>query len=384
MTDVGPDTDRPDIDLASRRFGAGVLAASDETFAPKENLILPSAPTFAAQTFGPKGQVYDGWETRRRRDPGHDWALIRLGAPGLVHRIVVDTAFFTGNYPESCSVEGCWADGHPGPVELAEGAGWSTLVGRSPLAGDTENALPAARERLVTHVRLTIYPDGGVARLRVHGEVVPDPRRLVGVTVDLAAAQNGARVEDCSDRYYSSPDNLLLPGQAVTMGEGWENRRRRGEGNDWVLLRLAGAGHVRHAILDTTHFVGNAPGAARLLGCDATTSDPAESGAWWELLPRTRLQPDTPHWFRTDSTRPATHVRLDVYPDGGLARVRLHGDLTPDAREALARRWWDLLPATAARRLLVAAGLPAAQARAAVAARPDADLPPALRLVLLS
>jgi len=371
------------LDLASRRLGAGVIAASDETFAAKEHLILPSAPTFAARTFGPKGQVYDGWETRRRRGPGHDWAIVRLGAPGVVHGVVVDTAFFTGNYPESCSVEGCWADGHPGPDELAGAGAWTTLVGRSRLAGDTRNGLPASRERLVTHVRLTIHPDGGVARLRVHGEVVADPRRLLGAPVDLAAAEHGGRVEDCSDRYFSAPDNVLLPGQAVTMGDGWETRRRRGEGNDWLLLRLGGAGHVRRAVLDTTHFVGNAPGAARLVGCDSTTADPTDPGSWWELLPRTRLQPDTPHWFRTDGTPRATHVRLDIYPDGGLARLRLYGDLAPDARAAVARRWWDLLPATAARRLLIDAGLPAAQARQAVAARPDADLPTTLRPVLL-
>jgi allantoicase len=377
---TGPDGG---IDLASRRFGAGVIAASDETFAAKENLILPSAPTFSARTFGPKGQVYDGWETRRRRDPGHDWAIVRLGAPGVVRSVVVDTAFFTGNYPESCSVEGTWVDGHAGPDELAGAGGWSTLVGRSPVAGDSRNVLAASHERLVSHVRLTIHPDGGVARLRVLGEVVPDPRRLAGVTVDLAAARNGATIADCSDRYYSSPDNVLLPGQALTMGDGWETRRRRGHGNDWLLVRLAGAGHIRQAVLDTTHFVGNAPGAVRLLGCDAGAGNPDEPDACWELLPRTRLQPDTPHWFRTDGTRPATHVRLDIYPDGGLARLRLYGDLTADARTALARQWWDRLPAIAAHRLLIAAGVRATQARQAVAARPHADLPSALRPLLI-
>jgi allantoicase len=371
------------IDLASRLLGAGVIAASDETFAAKENLILPSAPTFAARTFGPKGQLYDGWETRRRHDPGHDWVIVRLGAPGVVHSVVVDTAFFTGNHPESCSVEGTWVDGHPGPDELAGAGGWSTLVPRSPLAGDTRNVLPASHERLVSHVRLTIHPDGGVARLRVHGEVVPDPRRLAGVTVDLAAAQNGAAIEDCSDGYYSAGENVLLPGRALTVGDGWETRRRRGPGNDWLVVRLAGAGHIRQAVLDTTHLVGNAPGAARLHGCDAARTDPAESDAWWELLPRTRLQPDTPHWFRTHPPRPATHVRLDIYPDGGLSRLRLYGELTPDARTALARRWWDRLPAIAAHRLLIAAGVRAAQARHAVAARPHADLPPALRRTLI-
>ena len=376
-------TEPAGIDLASRRLGAGVIAASDETFAAKENLILPAAPTFTAGTFGPKGQLYDGWETRRRRDPGHDWAVVRLGATGVVRGVVVDTTFFTGNYPESCSIEGSWVDGHPGPDELTGAGGWSTLVPRSPLLGDTRNLLAASHERLVSHVRLTIHPDGGVARLRVHGEVIPDPRRLVGLTVDLAGAQNGATIEDCSDRFYAAPENVLLPAQAVTMGDGWETRRRRGAGNDWLVVRLAGAGRIRQAVLDTTHFVGNAPGAARLLGCDATAADPANPDAWWELLPRTRLQPDTPHWFRTHPRRTATHVRLDVYPDGGLARLRLYGDLTTDARATLARRWWDRLPAIAAHRLLIAAGVRATQARHAVAARPHADLPPALRPTLI-
>jgi allantoicase len=337
------------IDLASRRLGGGVIAASDETFAPKESLVVPSAPAFSPGTFGPKGQIYDGWETRRRREPGHDWAIVRLGAPGVVRGVVVDTAFFTGNYPHACSVEGCWADGFPAPAELAGGE-WVTLVPRSPLRGDTRNAFDVADPRLVTHVRLTIHPDGGVARLRVPGEVVPDPRRLLGLTLDLAAARNGGRVGDCSDRFYSSPDNVLLPGHAVTMGEGWETRRRRDEGNDWLVVRLAGAGHVRQAVLDTTHFVGNAPGAARLLGC-AAGADPAEPESWRELLARTRLQPDTPHWFAVDAGEPVTHVRLDVYPDGGMARLRLYGELTADALAGLARRWWDLLPATARDRL---------------------------------
>lgn len=384
----GPRADESDgmalLDLASRRLGGGVVAASDETFAAKENLVLPSTPGFAPGTFGPRGQVYDGWETRRRRDPGHDWALVRLGVPGVVRGIVLDTAHFTGNYPESAAVDGCWLDGYPSPDELlAAGTVWTSLVPGRRLLGDARNTVDVPAGELASHLRLTIHPDGGVARLRAYGEVVPDPRRLLGPELDLAAAVNGGRVTDCSNRYFAAPDNVIMPGRAGTMGEGWETRRRRGDGNDWLRLRLAGAGVVRQVVLDTTHFVGNAPAAARLIGCDATGADPTDPASWTELLPRTRLQPDTRHWFRIDGAPPATEVHLDIYPDGGLARLRLYGELTGPARTGIALRWWNALPAPAALALLTAAGLAQRPARAAVAARPAPGLPTALRPSLL-
>jgi allantoicase len=374
------------LDLASRRLGGSVIAANDETFAPKESLILPSVPVFTARTFGHRGQVYDGWETRRRREAGFDWAVVRLGVPGVVHGVVVDTAHFTGNFPESAAVEGRWVDGYPGVGEvIGEPADWVGLIPRRRLRGDTRNVFAVAPgiRQAASHVRLLIYPDGGVARLRVYGEVVPDPRRLLGMTVDLAAAENGGRLEDASNRFYSAPENVIAPGTAATMGDGWETRRRRGAGNDWLRLRLAGAGHIRQLELDTTHFVGNAPGAARVLACDATTGDLADPGSWWELLPHTRLQADTRHWFSTDPTERATHVRVDVYPDGGLARVRVYGDLATDGRLDLTRKWWNALPDLAAERLLVDSGEDPARARDAVLGRPEGDLPAVLRPLLL-
>ncbi|TQS43541.1 allantoicase [Cryptosporangium phraense] len=316
------------IDLAARAFGGAVVAANDETFAEKENLIRPDAPLFRPATFGHKGQVYDGWETRRRRSPGHDWVIVRLGAPGIVREVVVDTAHFTGNYPEECWLEGLYVDGYP---DVTTATGWVPLTGREALKGNSANAFDVADGPLVTHVRLNISPDGGVARLRVLGEVVPDPRRLEGLTLDLAALENGGRVEDSSNRFYSPADNVLLPGLAQTMGQGWETRRRRGEGNDWLLIRLAGAGHVRQLVVDTTHFVGNAPGEVRVQG--------VHDGTWFDLVERRPLLPDTPHWFATDPSRPTTHLRVDVFPDGGLARVRAFGSLTPDAWDALVARW---------------------------------------------
>ena len=362
-------------DLASRSLGGGVVAANDELFAERENLIKPEPPRYSAYTFGHKGQVYDGWETRRRREPGHDWALVRLGMPGVVRGVVVDTAFFTGNYPPEISVEGAAVEGYPSPDELAA-AEWTSLVPRSAVNGDAVNEFPVVGvEQRWTHVRLCLYPDGGVARLRVHGEVVPDPRLFGAGAIDLAALANGATVAGCSNMFYSSPANLLAPGPARLMGEGWETARRRDAGNDWVEVRLAGPGVVQLAELDTSWFVGNAPGWACLRGRD-------ERGGQVELLPRTRLQPDTAHRFRLRSATAVTHVRLEVFPDGGMSRLRLAGVLTTAAREQLVLRWFNLLPPVQATDVLAAEGVPAGVAEATVAARPldrADDLPDGIR-----
>jgi allantoicase len=325
-------------DLAARRLGGSVVAANDELFAEKENLIKNAPATFSDADYGHKGKVYDGWETRRRREPGHDFVIVRLGAPGVVHGVVVDTSFFRGNYPPEISVEAVAAQGYPSPAELAR-LSWHTLVDRSPAVGDAVNSYPVLNRHRWTHVRLSIYPDGGVARLRVHGAPVPDPAFLSG-TVDLAALENGGQVVECSDAFYGPATNLIMPGTARSMAEGWENARRRDGGHDYVTIALAATGVVRIAEIDTTCFVGNAPGAVRLLAVAVSE----EGGTWREMLPETRLQPDTRHRFLVTASGPATHVRLDVFPDGGLARLRLLGELTPAGLAALTERYLAALP----------------------------------------
>jgi allantoicase len=364
-------------DLAGRALGGSVIYANDELFAERENLIKPEEPVFRPHTFGHKGQIMDGWETRRRREPAGDGqgdaAIVRLGCGGVVRRVVVDTSWFTGNYPPEVSVEACGAEGYPSPAELA-GAGWTTLVPRSAVAGDARNEFEVEPGHRATHVRLTMFPDGGVARLRVYGEPVPDPR-LLPATIDLAALENGAVVTGCSNMFYSSPANLLLPGQARVMGDGWETSRRRDQANDWVEVRLACAGSVEVVELDTSHFVGNAPGWATLSG-DGPGDGPAGDGR--ALLPRTALQPDTRHRFAVPGGPVTGQVRLDIYPDGGMARLRVLGRPTAGARAELAGRFLRLLPEAQLTGLLRAAGLPAAEAGAIAVASPG-DLPSSLR-----
>ncbi|HCU50339.1 MAG TPA: allantoicase [Micromonosporaceae bacterium] len=305
-------------DLASRALGGAVIAANDEAFCAAEHLIDPRSPAFSPKTFDHNGQIYDGWETRRRRESGHDWVIVRLGAPGIVRGVVVDTAFFVGNYPPHCSVSAARVDGYPSPDELSD-VEWTPLVELGALKGDAANSFAVADERTYTHVRLSIHPDGGVARLRVHGEVVPDLELLSLVPADLAALANGGRALDCSDSFFAEPNNMLMPGLARTTGDGWESRRRRDDGHDWALIQLAAPGNLRLIELDTSYFKFNAPGWA---GLDGFRTD----GKQVMVLPKTRLQPDTLHRFRLGEGLPVVdRVRLNIYPDGGIARLRAFG-----------------------------------------------------------
>ncbi|OBF28093.1 allantoicase [Mycobacterium sp. ACS4331] len=319
MTDSPPDFSWfPD--LALRTAGGAVLWANDDSFAEKENLIMPGPAKYQPATFGHRGQIYDGWETRRRREPGYDEAIVRLGVPGVIRGVVIDTAWFKGNFPPEASVEALEVDGYPPVEHLIDHPGWEPIVERAKIYGDNRNPFEVHSEKRYTHVRLRIFPDGGVARLRVHGEGRPDPALLGLGPLDLAALENGGLVLDCSNRFYSSPQNLIFPGVAKVMGDGWETARRRDDANDWVRIRLAGRGRIRLAEIDTSYFLGNSPGAAALSGL-------TDDGEWVELLPRTDLQPDTRHRLLVGSDAVVHEARLDIYPDGGLARLRLFGDL---------------------------------------------------------
>lgn len=312
------------VDLAAARVGGRVLAANDEFFAEKENLIADADPVWDPHRYTDRGKWMDGWETRRRREPGYDWAVLRLGIPGSVHRVVVDTAFFTGNYPESCSLEAARLG-----VDPDSATRWTEVVPSTPLEGNSRVAIGLERPTIATHLRFVIHPDGGVARLRVFGD--PTPPVLDGSLIDLAALASGARAVDCSNRHYSSPNRMLVSGLAQGMWDGWETRRRRGPGNDWAVIRLAGRGTVERLEIDTTFFKGNAPGSCAVFAVDAPGVEIPDAAhpAWWPLLDRTPLTPDTLHRLdRLAASAPATHLRIDIHPDGGLARLRAWGRST--------------------------------------------------------
>jgi len=321
------------IDLAAERLGGAVLCANDEFFAPKENLLKPSQPIFIEGKYTDLGKWMDGWESRRRRTPGFDWCIIRLGLAGIIRGIVVDTSFFRGNYPEQCSLEACTVAGLSDAVQLTgDSTEWTEILPVSQLKGDSLNPFAVNNDRRFTHLRLKIYPDGGVARLRVYGEVVPDwdDIRRRGGQFDLAAVENGGLVISCSDMFFGHRHNLIMPGRAVNMSDGWETKRRRGPGYDWVIIKLGTLGDIKRVEVDTAWFKGNFPDSCSLESCsvaDASIEDPAL--VWRTVLPQTKLQAHTRHFFADELSEvgTASHVRFNIFPDGGVSRLRIYGTL---------------------------------------------------------
>lgn len=333
-----PDTDSSTpsftalADLASARVGGRAVAASDEFFAPRSNLLKPGSAIFIPGKFTTRGKWMDGWESRRRRTPGHDWCVVALGMRGMIRGFNVDTSHFTGNHPSHCSIDALDTHGPVRPAMLAaDGSPWTLVLPKSPLRGDSRNVFGIDDERPWTHVRLNIFPDGGVARLRVYGDVAVDWTRAArgGRAVDLASILNGGLVLVASDMHFGAKDNMIMPGRAHNMGDGWETRRRRGPGHDWAIVRLGTAGLLTRVEIDTNHFKGNYPESASLEGCLATGAsiDALASAEWRPVLPRTKLRPHRRHFFSKAlrAGGPVSHVRLNIFPDGGISRLRVYG-----------------------------------------------------------
>ena len=326
MTSDPPAFARRFPNLALSRLGCEVVAASDEFFASKERIISPVPPVFVADKFDHHGKWMDGWETRRRRAPGNDWCVLRLGRPARVFGADIDTAHFTGNHPPAAQLEA--AANRPANFEKAK---WAPLAPRQALGPNASHFIPMDDSVHPTPrqwLRLSIFPDGGIARLRIFGLFAPE-KKPAGET-DLAAMMNGARIVAASDSHFGAPENLLAPGRGENMGDGWETRRRREPGFDWVIVALARPGIIRRAEVDTAHFKGNFPAACALRAVLAPDADDrslvAQSMFWPEILPRRALAADRVHAFeKIDCPAPVSHARLDIHPDGGVSRLRLFG-----------------------------------------------------------
>jgi allantoicase len=330
-------------DLASARLGGRALVTNDDFFAPRSNLLKPEPPIFIPGKYTTRGKWMDGWESRRRRTPGHDWCVVQLGMRGRIRGFDVDTSFFTGNFPTHCSIDALdSAAVGAGNVSVASASRrtetldalpWTTILPKTALGGDRHNFLEVQDDRPWSHLRLNIFPDGGVARLRAYGDVVVEWDRVAkpGRTVDLAAIWHGGLVLDASDVHYGAKDNMLMPGRSKNMGDGWETRRRRGPGHDWAIVRLGAPGVLTKIEIDTNHFKGNYPDRASIDGCFApgATLEGLASAEWLEVLPQAKLQAHRRHFYSKELRHrgPLSHLRLNIYPDGGVSRFRVHGTL---------------------------------------------------------
>ncbi len=318
------------VRLEQPRLDTRVVYANDEFFGAKERLIEPQDPVFIDDKYDDHGKWMDGWESRRKRGPGHDYCIVKLGIPGVIRGFDIETSHFTGNYPPAASIDACNSD----DLVPADDQ-WQSLTERVELQGDSHQYIALENETVFSHVRLNIYPDGGVARLRIYGEVRPDLGRLEeGTRIDLLALENGGRALLCNDEHFGSMHNLNLAGRGINMGDGWETARRRRPGNDWVILSLGHSGVIDEIEIDTAHFKGNYPDQVMLQAAAAADVPFGQletvSKDWPILLPKQKLSADQRHVFSNElqSVGPVTHLRLSIFPDGGVSRLRVNGHLS--------------------------------------------------------
>ncbi|MEK1906047.1 MAG: allantoicase [Pseudomonas sp.] len=317
------------VNLADARLGTRAIYVTDDWFAEVNRMLEPTPAVWKDGVYDDNGKWMDGWESRRKRFEGYDFAVLRLGVPGSIKGVDIDTSFFTGNFPPSASLEACFVEGGADPDDSTA---WSEVLPAVALQGNSHHLHAIDDERPWTHLRLNIYPDGGVARLRVYGIPYRDWSSASDETLDLAAALNGGRALACSDEHYGSMSNILNPGRAENMGGGWETARRRSPGFDWVIIALGHAGVIEDVLVDTLHYKGNYPDSCSIQaayvkgGTDAQIE--TQSLFWRELLPSQKLQMNTEQRFSAlNDLGPVTHVRLNIFPDGGVSRLRLFGKL---------------------------------------------------------
>jgi len=321
------------IDLASERLGGKALLCSDDFFAEKENLLKPGRGVFITDKYTDRGKWMDGWESRRKRGPGHDWCIIQLATAGVIYGVDIDTNYFLGNHPPFASLEACNIVLPDNAVDW-DTVAWTEILPKVSLNPGSQHLLQIADKNVYSHLRLHIYPDGGVARLKVYGEVAKDWTAVKDTEeIDLAAALNGAKSVLCNDMFFSHMDNLIMPGRGINMGDGWETKRNRTPNNkDWVIVRLAHKGSIKNALIDTCHFKGNYPDSCMLEGCttSADTDFTSTEVDWLIILPQQKLQADFEHFYQPQilhSEKAFTHVRLTIFPDGGISRMRLGGTI---------------------------------------------------------
>ncbi|TMM45412.1 allantoicase [Colwellia ponticola] len=321
------------IDLASERLGGETLSCSDDFFAKMENLLKPGRGVFIAEKFTEHGKWMDGWESRRSygRNNGRDsdWCIIRLGIRGVIRAFDIDTNYFRGNAPEKVSVEACVSEMQPDKDTV-----WHTVFEATDIEAHSQNLFEIANDTVWTHVRLRMFPDGGIARFRVYGEAYVNWDDFVdGELINLASISNGAKALLASDMFFSNKNNLIMPGRGVNMGDGWQTKRSRNPDPDWSIIKLAATGSVNKVIIDTCHFKGNFPDSFMLEGCISDNDDFTDdtvNRTWTTIIQNTKLHAHREHVFTkeiiTEKNQPFTHVRLNIYPDGGISRMRVLGN----------------------------------------------------------
>ena len=321
------------VNLASPKMGTKILAFSDDFFGEVTRMLNDKDPIFIEDKYDNHGKWMDGWESKRRRDGGNDWAIIKLGSAGIISKIEIDTSYFTGNFPPFFSLEGIYSETEPD-----KDSNWKTLIDKTSLIGDCKNNFELNLKETLNFIRLQIFPDGGVARIRLFGEVRYNWKQFnSGEIIELSSLKLGGSILAYNNAHYGDVSALLSDGRGKTMGDGWETRRRREPGNDWIIIKLAQKGNIEKIEIDTAHFKGNYPDRASIqatsIDKNITTKDLIQNSENWTIiLDETKLSADNIHTYKinSNSKNEATHIRLNIYPDGGVSRLRIFGTKLDD------------------------------------------------------
>lgn len=321
------------VNLASPKMGTKILAFSDDFFGEVTRMLNDKDPIFIEDKYDNHGKWMDGWESKRRRDGGNDWAILKLGSSGIISKIEIDTSYFTGNFPPFFSLEGIYSETEPN-----KDSNWKSLIAKTNLVGDCKNNFELNLKEKFNFVRLQIFPDGGVARIRLFGEVKYNWDRFNNEEIiELSSLKLGGSILAYNNAHYGDVSALLSKGRGKTMGDGWETRRRREPGNDWIIIKLAQKGNIEKIEIDTAHFKGNYPDRASIqaisIDKNITTKDLIQSSENWDvILDETKLTADNIHEYEinSNSKAEATHIRLNIYPDGGVSRLRIFGKKLDD------------------------------------------------------
>ena len=316
------------INLAEPRLGSKVIFKTDDFFASASRIINPNPPIFKEGVFDKHGKWMDGWETRRRRRKGFDYLIIKLGKPGKIFNVDIDTAHFSGNQPTHASLQACYSN----KKKPNNKSRWITILNKKKLDPNKNHNFNIKNKSIFTHIKLNIYPDGGVARLRIFGEIEMKNVNFGSKMINLCSMLNGASIIGCNNEHFGRAENILAPGKGKNMGDGWETKRSRGKNFDWLIIKFGRPGKINKIEIDTHHFKGNYPDscsvqAAYISKKISNNSIVRKSNKWKLLLNKAKLNANKKHSFnsKTMQKNKINFIRINIYPDGGISRIRAFG-----------------------------------------------------------
>ena len=315
------------IDLAQSRLGSKIVYKTDEFFAPAKRIINPWPPVFKEGIFDKHGKWMDGWETRRKRGKGHDYLILKLGRPGRISKVDIDTSYFSGNQPTKVSLQACFSK-----KKLPnKNSKWTTILKKKPTKANSHHFFNIKNKSIFTHIKLNIYPDGGIARIRIYGSM-KILKNFSGKVLNLASVLNGATPIACNNEHFGRAENILAPGMGKNMGDGWETRRSRGKNFDWLIIKCAAAGKINKIQIDTHHFKGNYPDKCSIQAAFINKKISSRvvvnnSKKWKLLLNKVKLHAHKKHNFKNNlmKSKKINYIKINIFPDGGISRIRVFG-----------------------------------------------------------